>query len=61
MTSRPGLLGWVAIGVAVAVADGVAIHRGHRTMSDLFAKHRAWAGPVCLFVAWHLLSHEGRA
>ena len=58
MRINPGVAGWVAVGVSVAVADGIAKARNLPTMSDEFARFYGWAAPFGAFVLTHLLLHK---
>lgn len=54
----PGRLGWLGVALVVAVADGYALARRQRTMSDDFADHRGWGVFVLAGTAAHLLAHH---
>lgn len=58
---EPGVLGWLAVGVAVVVADAVAIKRRQRTMSSTFWRWREWSVPVLAGVVVHLVWREAEA
>jgi hypothetical protein len=53
----PGILGWLGVVLMVAAADGVAMRRGGRTMSDEFARHRGWGVFIAAGTMAHLAMH----
>lgn len=56
----PGVLGWIGVGLMVALADGYALRKKKRTMSDVFARHRGWAVFILGGTVAHLVGHESR-
>ena len=57
---NPGLVGWLAVGVVVAVADGVALAKQKPTMSDVFHRNQALGIFILGGTAAHLLAHRER-
>jgi hypothetical protein len=55
---EPGVLGWLAVGAVVVVADAVAIHKRQRTMSSVFRHHYEYALPVLAAIVAHLIYRE---
>ena len=54
----PGRIGWFGVIAVVGLADGYALARKQRTMSDDFADHRGWGVFILAGTAAHLLAHN---